>query len=138
MLSNVIVKGESLDEVWLTWFEKMKDQLSEDAAGNLQNQIDGMSIQDYYSLDKIPVTVNNTSATNKATFPLGSVGGLVIGGLTDGIYCVSIALKWKSGTAPFEGKVANVKASITKKQNIATDGSNPVDVIVRSYETKIH
>lgn len=123
------------EDAFGAWFKKMKDQLSKDAAGNLQNQIDSMSIQDYYSLDKIPVTINNTSATDKATFLLGSVGGIVIGGLTDGIYCVSIALKWISGTAPFEGKVANVKASITKKQSIITDGSQQVDVTVRSYET---
>ena len=74
------------EDAFGAWFEKMKDQLSEDAAGNLQNQIDSMSIQDYYSLNKIPVTVNNTSATSKATFPLRSVGGLVNGGLTDGMY----------------------------------------------------
>ena len=32
MLSNVIVKGESLDEVWLTWFKQMIDnKISEES-----------------------------------------------------------------------------------------------------------
>lgn len=42
----------SLDNVFDTWFEAMKGQLSEDAAGNLQNQI---NIQNHYISEYAPV-----------------------------------------------------------------------------------
>lgn len=33
---------ETQEEEFLQWFDEMKDQLSEDAAGNLQNEVDGL------------------------------------------------------------------------------------------------
>ena len=52
---------ESLDNAFDAWFDAMKGQLSEDAAGNLQNQI---SIQNHYISEYAPVELYTWNGTD--------------------------------------------------------------------------
>ena len=122
---------------FLAWFDEMKDQLSEDAAGHLQLEIGTLSsLETTDKTDLVSATNENTEAIAKlsegmtyvvngdksieaATIPVGSYVRLVnsnITGRSDGIYTVKTAIpvapavidgSYFNENAPIPGGVAN-------------------------------
>ena len=122
---------------FLDWFDEMKDQLSEDAAGHLQLEIGTLSsLETTDKTDLVSATNENTEAIAKlsegmtyvvngdksieaATIPVGSYVRLVnsnITGRSDGIYTVKTAIpvapavidgSYFNENAPIPGGVAN-------------------------------
>lgn len=115
---------EAYQETFETWFQKMKDQLSEDAAGNLQNEVDETDesvFNRFYGLLKstaniikengktVRVEMENDEATGTTTFAEDAAAG------TKTITAVIVP---KNGTEQF--RKTTVITKLTDKTVVST------------------
>ena len=127
--------GEQAAE-FLAWFDEMKDQLSEDAAGHLQNEIDdleslvgdvpeGEDLQSEVDAaadeigrisDALCYVVNGNKSIESVTIPVGHYFRLAnssIAGRSDGLYTAKIAIPKMEDDVAIDASYFNEAAPIT-------------------------